>query len=194
MKLTLLLSQLDGFSCPILLKEMEALREEQAVDNSLISALETHKTNLEDIVTQLKVQHKEYLNSLEVETEKSLQYQREGLVQEHRKELKACEFSLCCVLYFSFSQLDGFAAPRLLKETETLKEEVNNDKSEIKGLEEQKASLEGIIATLKEQHKDYVNSLEVENEKSLKYQRETLIKEHEETLGVCESLLHFLPI
>lgn len=92
------------------------------------------------------------------------------------------------MLLFAFSQIDGFSCPRLVKETETLKAELDLEKTKLSTLEEQKCNLEGIITTLKEQHKDYVNSLESENEQSLKYQRESLTKDHEEALSICEFL------
>ena len=96
---------------------------------------------------------------------------------------------LCFFIFFP--QLDGFSAPQLVKETESLKDEINNQNTQITGLQEQKSNLEEIIANLKEQHKEYVNNLEAESEKSLKYQRDTLISEHQDMMRVCESNFHF---
>ncbi|XP_053398863.1 CAP-Gly domain-containing linker protein 1-like isoform X3 [Mercenaria mercenaria] len=120
----------------------------------------------------------------------------EALCESRTKQLNMVKLQLqtsnlafdgmSCIVNYLAHDLDGFSAPRLVKETENLKEEINNEKTQITGLQEQKSNLEGIIAQLKEQHKDYVNSLEAENEKSLKYQRETLISEHQDMIGVLK--------
>lgn len=85
------MQQLDGFSCPTLVKESQRFKEEVLRDKATIAILEAQKTSLEEIVGQLKQQHKEYLTSLEVETGKSLQYQEEILSRKHKEALSIRE-------------------------------------------------------------------------------------------------------
>ncbi|XP_060606772.1 CAP-Gly domain-containing linker protein 1-like isoform X2 [Ruditapes philippinarum] len=120
----------------------------------------------------------------------------EALCESRTKQLNMVKLQLqtsnlafdgmSCIVNYLAHDLDGFSAPQLVKETESLKEEINNEKTQITGLQEQKSNLEEIIANLKEQHKDYVNSLEAESEKSLKYQRDTLISEHQDMMRVLK--------
>ncbi|XP_052793314.1 CAP-Gly domain-containing linker protein 1-like isoform X2 [Mya arenaria] len=78
--------------------------------------------------------------------------------------------------------LDAFSCPSLVKSIENSKKLIEEQKMRITGHEENKASLEGIIANMKEQHKEYITSLESETDKTLQYQREALEEHYQDEL------------
>ncbi|XP_052283453.1 restin homolog isoform X2 [Dreissena polymorpha] len=81
--------ELKAFSCPRFEREIASLQKAAAGDRASIESLQTTKSNLEGIVTQMKERHKEYIQSLEVEMERSLQYQQETLTAQHEGEISA---------------------------------------------------------------------------------------------------------
>ena len=82
------LFQLDAFSNPALVRKTESLTKKLETDTGRIAVLEKQRTSLEEIVQQLKEQHKEYVNNLERESEHSLTYQKESLELGHSKRLR----------------------------------------------------------------------------------------------------------
>ena len=54
----------------------------------LLASLEKKRSNLEELIKQLKEQHKEYINNLETEQEQSINDQRTTLVSERIEAVK----------------------------------------------------------------------------------------------------------
>jgi len=90
---------MEGFTCPHLKAEIQGLIRKVQQKEEAIAILETTKSNLEGIVSSLKEQHREYINSLETESRRSLEYQKESLEERYHAELKEGRGCKCVVCY-----------------------------------------------------------------------------------------------
>ncbi|KAL4230864.1 Microtubule-associated tumor suppressor candidate 2 [Mactra antiquata] len=118
----------------------------------------------------------------------------EALCESRTKQLNIVKMQLqssnvafdgmASVVNYLANDLDGFSCPTFVRKTEKYLEEICEYKTQILSLESQKISLEEIVGQLKQQHKEYLNSLEIETGKSLQYQEETLSRRHKEALSI----------
>lgn len=92
--------QLDGFSCPRLQKEIESLQQQLDNERTAKITLEEQKATLEEVMGNMKEQHKEYIKSFEDEMQKSMEFKKETLMAEHESEKSECKFTIKILTLF----------------------------------------------------------------------------------------------
>lgn len=75
-----------------MLKDKEKLEQALEEEQKAKTTLEEQKATLEQVMGNMKEQHKEYIHNFEEEMEKSLQYMKESLTSQHGQELNDCKW------------------------------------------------------------------------------------------------------